>query len=62
LCEISVEFAATIFAMSASLAYLLMRQVLQMLTQLARGGGATDVELLVVRHQVAVPLPRSPST
>jgi hypothetical protein len=34
--------------MSASLVYLLMRQVLQMLTQLARDGGAKDVELLVL--------------
>jgi hypothetical protein len=31
--------------MSASLVYLLLRQVLQMLTQLARDGGAKDVEL-----------------
>src|SRR2546421_5888879 len=41
-------------AMSASLVYLLLRQILQMLTQLARDGGAKDVELLVLRHQVAV--------
>jgi putative transposase len=41
-------------AMSASLVYLLLRQVLQMLTQLARDGGAKDVELLVLHHQVAV--------
>jgi hypothetical protein len=41
-------------AMSASLVYLLLRQVLQMLTQLAPDGGAKDVELLVLRHQVAV--------
>jgi putative transposase len=40
--------------MSASLVYLLLRQVLQMLTQLARDGGTKDVELLVLRHQVAV--------
>jgi putative transposase len=40
--------------MSASLVYLLLRQVLQMLTQLARDEGAKDVELLVLRHQVAV--------
>src|SRR5439155_2600791 len=40
--------------MSVSLVYLLLRQVLQMLTQLARDGGAKDVELLVLRHQVAV--------
>src|SRR5690349_21807260 len=40
--------------MSASLVYLLLRQVRQMLTQLARDGGAKDVELLVLRHQVAV--------
>jgi hypothetical protein len=40
--------------MSGSLVYLLLRQVLQMLTQLARDDGAKDVELLVLRHQVAV--------
>jgi putative transposase len=40
--------------MNASLVYLLLRQVLQMLTQLARDDGAKDVELLVLRHQVAV--------
>jgi len=40
--------------MSASLVYLLLRQVLQMLTQLARDGGAKNVEILVLRHQVAV--------
>ena len=40
--------------MNASLVYLLIRQILQMLTQLARDGGAKDVELLVLRHQVAV--------
>jgi hypothetical protein len=40
--------------MTASLVYLLLRQVLQMLTQIARDGGAKDVEILVLRHQVAV--------
>ena len=40
--------------MGASLVYLLLRQVLQMLTQLARDDGAKDVELLVLRHQIAV--------
>ncbi|WP_327009847.1 hypothetical protein OHA72_23025 [Dactylosporangium sp. NBC_01737] len=40
--------------MTASLVYLLLRQILQMLTQLARDGGAKDVGLLVLRHQVAV--------
>ena len=44
----------TINPMSASLVYLLLRQVLAMLTQLARDSGAKDVELLVLRHQVAV--------
>jgi putative transposase len=44
----------TIKVMSASLVYLLLRQVLQMLTQIAREGGAKDVEILVLRHQVAV--------
>jgi putative transposase len=41
-------------AMTASLMYLLLRQVLQMLSQLARDDGAKDVEILVLRHQVAV--------
>jgi putative transposase len=40
--------------MGASLVYLLLRHVLQIMTQLARDGGAKDVELLVLRHQVAV--------
>src|SRR4051812_19013201 len=40
--------------MSVSLVCLLLRRVLQMLTQLARDDGAQDVELLVLRHQVAV--------
>jgi hypothetical protein len=40
--------------MSASVVYLVLRQILQLLTQLARDGGAKDVELLVLRHQVAV--------
>jgi hypothetical protein len=44
----------TMEAVNASLVYLLLCQVLQMLTQLARDGGAKDVELLVLRHQVAV--------
>lgn len=39
---------------SASLVYLLLRQILQGLTHLARDDGAKDVELLVLRHQVAV--------
>ncbi|GIJ51402.1 hypothetical protein Val02_82880 [Virgisporangium aliadipatigenens] len=36
------------------LIYQLLRQILQMLTQLARDDGGKDVELLVLRHQVAV--------
>src|SRR5258706_11525860 len=40
--------------MTASLVYPLLRQVLQMLTQLARDGGAKDVEILVLHHEVAV--------
>src|SRR3954453_9165075 len=40
--------------MNPSLAYQALRQILQMLTQLARDGGAKDVELLVLRHEVAV--------
>jgi putative transposase len=44
----------TMRSMSASLIYLLLRQILQMLTQLARIGGAKEVELLVLRHEIAV--------
>jgi putative transposase len=44
----------TIEVVTASLVYLLLRQVLQMLTQLARDDGGKDVEILVLRHQVAV--------
>jgi hypothetical protein len=40
--------------MTASLVYLLLRRVLQMLTQLARDGGAKDIEILALRHQMAV--------
>jgi hypothetical protein len=49
-----VGLADTMKAMTASLMYLLLRQVLKMLTQIARDGGAKDVEILVLRHQVAV--------
>jgi putative transposase len=40
--------------MNPLLAYQILRQILQMLTQLARDGGAKDVELLVLPHEVAV--------
>ncbi|WP_446219465.1 hypothetical protein [Micromonospora sp. IBHARD004] len=40
--------------MSASLLYRLLRQILQMLPQIARDGGAKGVEILVLRHQMAV--------
>jgi hypothetical protein len=49
-----VGVADTMETMTASLIYLLLRQVLQMLSQIARDGGARDVEILVLRHQVAV--------
>jgi hypothetical protein len=45
---------ASMEAMTTSLVYLLMRQILQMLTRLARDDGAKDVEILVLQHQVAV--------
>ena len=40
--------------MNASSAYSLLRQVLQMWSQLARDGAAKDVELHVLRRQLAV--------
>jgi putative transposase len=56
-CGLSVATLPTatmIQAMSASLVYLLLRQILPMLAQFARDGGAKDVELLVLRRRVAV--------
>jgi hypothetical protein len=43
--------------MSVSFMYLLLRQVMQMLTQLAGDDKAKDVELLVLRHRVSVAAP-----
>src|SRR4051812_43880739 len=43
MCEVNVPAAAMLRVMNASLVYLLLRQVLQMLTQLARDDGAKDV-------------------
>jgi hypothetical protein len=40
--------------MSVSLIYLVLRQILQMFAHLARDGGAKEVELLVLRHHVAL--------
>jgi hypothetical protein len=54
LCEINGPTPVTLPVMSVSLVYLLLRQLLRMLTQLAQGDGAEDVELLALRHQVAV--------
>src|SRR5438067_9005768 len=39
---------------SPRLVYQLLRQILAMLTQLARDRGATDVELLALRHEAAL--------
>jgi putative transposase len=50
---LDADVADTMSAMTASMMYLLLRQLLQMLTQHARDGGAKDVEILVLRHQVA---------
>jgi hypothetical protein len=51
LCAVDSAAAVTLAVMKVSLVYLLLRQVLQMLTQLARDERAKDVELLVLRHQ-----------
>jgi len=40
--------------MSGSLVYQVLRQFLHMLTELARDGGAKEVELLVLLHEAAV--------
>jgi hypothetical protein len=53
LCAVNDPVAVTLPGMSVSLVYLLLRQV-QMLARLARDDAAKDVELLVLRHQVAV--------
>jgi hypothetical protein len=52
---LDIDVADTMEAMNASLVYLLVHQVLQKLTQLARDDGAKDVEILVLRHQVHRP-------
>jgi len=49
-----IDAADTTEAMNASSAYSLLRQVLQMWSQLARDGAAKDVELHVLRRQLAV--------
>jgi putative transposase len=54
LCEALTATGTMLRVIRVSLLYLLLRQILQMLTQLARDGGAKDVELLVLRHEVAV--------
>lgn len=51
---LDVDVADTMEAMTASLMYMLLRQILQLVTQLARDGGAKDVKMLVLRYQVAV--------
>jgi putative transposase len=51
---LDADVPETIEAMNASVVYLRLRQVLQIVTQLARDGGAKDVEILVLPHQVAV--------
>ena len=54
MCGLTGPAAVTMPGMSVSVVYLLLRQVLQMLAQLARDDRSKDVELLVLRHQVAV--------
>jgi hypothetical protein len=61
LSEINDRWAVTLPVMTGSLVYLLLRQVPRMLTQLAAGGGAKDVELRLLPHQVAA-LRRQPAT
>jgi hypothetical protein len=48
---LDIDVADTMEDMNASLVYLLARQILQMLTQLARDDGAKDMEILVLRHR-----------
>jgi len=45
---------AMIVVMILSLGYLLLRQTLQLIILLARGEQSKEVEILVLRHQVAV--------
>lgn len=44
----------TLAVMILSLGYVMLRQVLQLLVQGIRGDRAKDVEILVLRHQIAV--------
>jgi len=50
----SLRCSGTITAVSLRLSYLIFRQVLGLILLLGRSSSAKDVELLVLRHEVAV--------
>jgi hypothetical protein len=50
----SLRHSGTITAVSLRLSYLVFQQVLRLILLLGRSSGAKEVELLVLRHEVAV--------
>ena len=50
----SLRCSGTITAVSLRLSYLIFRQVLGLILLLGRSSSTKDVELLVLRHEVAV--------
>ena len=50
----SLRYSGTIAAVSLRLSYLIFRQVLGLILMLGRSSSTRDVELLVLRHEVAV--------
>ena len=50
----SLRYSGTITAVSLRLSYLIFRQVLGLILMLGRSSSTRDVELLVLRHEVAV--------
>jgi hypothetical protein len=54
LCGAGLPRSRTLSAVIGSLGYRIVRLALQFLTLVARGDHANEVEILVLRHQIAV--------
>ena len=56
----SLRHSGTITAVSLRLSYLIFQQVLRLILMLGRSSSTKDVELLILRHEVAVPRRANP--